>query len=201
MRIQLCSVLLLVIASMVVAAEAHAQREGWWATASGGVVNLAQSCPPDAASYSCGPGPAWVFAPIQLGLGRQVGPGWGIGVDLGRRVFDTEFGTTRGSELTSTVVLVTTTITPALALPFYLQVGVGSGRYRVVDRLGPAAALEGKGSLWAASVTLGAEWDVVGPLRAGPYGRLDYAEFAGVGEFFKRLHQRLVSVGVAVTVR
>lgn len=192
---------LLLAASVALSSPAHAQREGWWATASGGITHLAQSCPPDALSYSCGPKPNWGLITSQLGLGRQLRPGWGVGIDVRRLGFDVEAGTDRGSEVTSTVVLVTMTIAPAPELPFYLQAGLGGGRYRVVDHLGPTASVEGKGSLWAASITVGAEWDLVGPLRAGPYGRLDYAEFAEIGDLFTRLYQRLVSFGVAVTVR
>lgn len=200
MRIQLCSALLLVIASMVLSAPAHAQREGWWATASGGVVNPAQGCSPDALSDSCGGRPEWGLYTAQLASGRALSRSLAVGVEVAYSRFTTKVDATRDSELGSSVAQVVAVVIPDPRYPLYLQVGLGGGRYRITDRFSQSE-LTGVGSLWAVSVVVGAEGRLVGPLSAGPYLRLDYAEFAGVGDFFKRLHQRLVSFGVAVTVR
>lgn len=182
------------------AGEAHAQREGWWATASGGAVNPAQSCTPRALSDSCGIRPEWGLGTAQLAVGRALSRSLAVGVEVAYRRFTTKVDATRDSELGSSVAQVVAVVIPDPRYPLYLQVGLGGGRYRITDRFSQSE-LTGVGSLWAVSVVAGAEGRLVGPLSAGPYLRLDYAEFAGVGDFFKRLHQRLVSFGVAVTLR
>lgn len=190
----------LLLVLVILPSPAYAQREGWWATASGGVVNLAQSCPPDAQSDSCSPRPDWGLGPAQLGVGRALSASLMVGLEVGRRSFTTQVDETRDSEAASTVFQLMATVFPEPQWPLYLHVGVGGGRYRVTDRFSQSE-LKGTGSLWSVSTAVGAEVRLAGPVSAGPYLRLDYAEFAGVGDFFNRLHQRLVSFGLAVRVR
>lgn len=185
---------------VILPSPAHAQRAGWWATASGGVVNPAQSCPPGALSDSCGASPEWGFGTGQLAVGRALSRSLAVGLEVAYRRVTTEVDATRDSEAASGVAQVVAVVRPEPRYPLYLQVGLGGGRFRITDRFSQSE-VSAAGPLWAVSVAVGAEGRLVGPLGAGPYLRLDYAEFAGVGDFFKRLHQRLVSFGVAVTVR
>ncbi len=179
---------------------AHAQREGWWATASGGVVNVVQRCDSGALSLSCGPVSGWGLAAMQLGVGRQVAPSFGLGIEVAGREFQTFLSPSATSTVVTQLVKATATVFPLLKQPLFFQIGVGGGSFRFREEFGSTDFQE-TGQLWAVSMVVGAEWGIAGPIRAGPYVRLDYAELGEVEFFFRGLHQRLVSFGVAVTVR
>lgn len=127
MIVRLRSALLFLSATLVGPTQTHAQREGWWATASGGVVNPAQGCSPEALSDSCGGRPEWGLGTAQLASGRALSRSLAVGVEVAYRRFTTKVDATRDSELGSSVAQVVAVVIPDPRYPLYLQVGLGGG--------------------------------------------------------------------------
>lgn len=180
---------------------AAAQGAGWRFTVSGGAMNGVQSCPPDATGLSCDTNPTWGTLLTQASLGYRVTPALTIGIEgTGQRFDSVVEPEVRFARLTTYTAQLTATAFPLTTLPLFVQAGAGGGRYRLLDRNGQGG-YRANGTLWAASAAVGIEWPLAGVLHAGPYLRLDYVELAEARLLFRRLQQRLLTLGIVIAVK